>query len=223
MDRVVPDKDEPYKKLASRLDGVPFSDVIKIISKIEDGKYRVLPWIKHITSDREIIGLNDLCRCCRTETLSLPYCHNISDNLLVNLPYIKSLTINADNSIGLNSDVFAHLGYLEELQIISNDYDHPDRLLTKNTVNRLEKIKYLHLYNNDLVDDDFHTMPNLLALVIESRNPALTPNIINFLGRLELCVINGVIYRYKNASEKTAKILKQLSKVKKLKIYDSGI
>jgi hypothetical protein len=213
--------EESYKKLAGQLDALPFEDVIKIISTIEDGKYRVLPWLKRVSSNLSIISPYNLCRCSRTETLILPQYKQVNDILLVNLPYIQSLTINAENGLDQRGDVFMHLNYLEELQIISDDYEHPDLLLNSQSVIRLAGLKLLHVYNNELVDDDFKHMINLEVLVIESRNPALTPALINLLPKLQLFVFNKVIYRYvKNTGNaRNSQILKRLSANQKLKVY----
>lgn len=205
-----------YKKLAEQLDNLEFPEVVKIVEKIEDGKYEVLPWIKRVCSSLETVNPYNLCRCCRTEKLILPQCVNINDNVLVNLPYIKSLTICSQNE--LTGDVFYHLNYLRELQILSHSLDRPDELLTNSSVKHLKELQYLHVFNNTLTDEDFHHMKQLKVIVIDSENPRLTPNILNHLPNAEVCIINKVLYKYKDSTRNNT-IIKRIGKLAKIKIY----
>ena len=205
-----------YKNLATQLDKLEFPEIIKIIEQINDGKYEVLPWIKRVHSNLSSVNPYNLCRCCRTETLNLPYCVNLDNNMIVNLPYIKSLTINSENR--LTGDIFYHLNYLEELQILSHRDDQPDKLLDHNSVKHLTGLKCLHIYNNILVDDDFQHLKNLRVVVINSDNPQLTPNILNYLHSVEICIINKVLYKYIDSTKNNA-IIRRIGKLDRIRIY----
>jgi len=205
-----------YKKMANQLNNLDFPEVIKLVEMIEDGKYEVLPWIKRVYSNLLTVNPHNLCRCCRTEKLILPQCANINNSTLVNLPYVKSLTINSINQ--LTGDVFYHLNYLKELQILSHRSDQPDELLDNKTVKHMKELQYLHVYNNILVDDDFHHMKELRVIVIDSDNPRLTPNILNHLPNAEVCIINKVLHKYTDSTRNNS-IIKRIGKLVKIKIY----
>lgn len=201
------------KRLADTLNVMEFSDVIDIVSKVEDGKYTVLPWLTRVSSGLESVNPYNLSKCCRTETLILPRCLNLSARTLIGLPYITSLTVNS--RCNLSSSVFLHLSRLKELQIISDSPDYPDTMLNTESVMSLSGLEYLHVYNNNLVDSDFKNLRSLKGVVIDSS--CLTPHIINITS-LELCIINGVIYKYNPASVKGADIIRRLGQFRKLKI-----
>jgi hypothetical protein len=204
-----------FIKLANQLDNLDFPEVIKIIELVEDGKYKILPWITKIYSPLPTINPHNLCRCCRTEILNLPVCINLSDQMLINLPYIKSLTICSSNN--LTPQIFRHLNYLEKLQILSHQTDKPDTLINEDSVNHLPNLQYLHVMNNIVTDDSLRLLKNLRVLVIDSTNPLLTPNVVNHLPRIELCIINRILYKYVN-SKTNLEIIKKIGKCNKITV-----
>jgi len=212
---MINDSESYHINLAKQLDKLDFPDVINLISKIDDGKYTVLPWINRIRSLLFTVNPYNLCRCCRTETLILPYCTNISNNTLVNLPYITSLTICSKNL--LTSDIFCHLNYLKKLQILSHDRNIPDTLLDNSSVKHLKELRNIHVYNNKLIDEDFHHMRQLRIIVIESTNPQMTPKILNYLPKSEICIINNILYKYTDSTENNI-IIKRIGKLAKIKL-----
>lgn len=205
-----------YAKLAVHLDNLEFPEVIQIIKTIPDSKYNVLPHLTKVRSNLKTINPHNLCRCCRVETLILPYCTNLTDNVLVNLPYVRSLTVNSNS--GLTEDIFHHLNYLEELQILSDYPEAADQILTSESVRQLSKLKYLHVYNNILTDNDIKQLKNLHVLVIDSTNPRLTPSVLNYLRHIEVCIINKILYKF-ISSVRNNTILKKIGKLRKIQIY----
>lgn len=208
--------DRAYIKMAEQLDALDFPDVVKMVDLIRDGRYNVLPYLTKVKSTMKSVNPHTLCRCCRLERLNLPNCTNLTNNILVNLPYITSLTINSVT--GLTGDIFYHLSYLRELQILSDTYAQPDTLLNNTTVKYLQDLQYLHLYNNILVNEDFRLLKKLKVIVIETNNPELTPEILNFLPHIEICIINKVLYKF-ISSDKNRTIIKKIGKLDKIHIY----
>lgn len=210
-----PSEEQHYIRMAEQLDNLDFPDVINIISLVKDGKYVILPHIRKIKSTLDTINPHNLCRCCRTEKLVLPNCTNLTDTVLVNLPYITSMTISAQSN--LTGDIFRHLNYLKELQILSSSSDSPDTMIDSDSVKNLGNLEKLHVYNNLLTTDDFRFMKKLRVIVIDSNNPHLTGAILNYLKFSEICVINRVLYKYKS-SDRNSAILKKIGGVDRIQI-----
>lgn len=206
---------ESNKVLARLLDTIEFPEVIKIIEKFEDGKYTILPFLTRVQSTSTTINPYNLTRCCRIKTLILPYCNTITDNVLMLLPYLESLTIRA--GCPLTGDVFRHMNYLTKLQILSHSEDEPDTLLGLDTLENLTRLEMLHIRNANLKDEHFYHLRNLKVLVLEG-NPNVTPAILNYLPKIEVCILNKKLYKY-ISSTKNNSILKRIGKVNRVKIY----
>lgn len=201
--------------LANLLDTIEFPEVIKIIEKIPDGKYNVLPHLTRVQTDLISINPFNLSRCCRVKTLILPNCTGLTDNVLMLLPYLESLTIRADS--GLTPDVFRHLCYLTKLQILSHQTDEYDTLINLEALTHLSKLEMLHVRNAELRDEHFYHLRNLKVLVLDGNN-CVTPNILNYLPSIEVCLINGKLYRFISSVNNDA-IIKKIGKIKQIKVY----
>lgn len=204
-----------FIKLARQLDTMEFQEVMKIISLIDNGQYTILPWLYKVCSRLDYINPYNLCRCSRLKVLSIPNCKTISNSTLINLPYIESLTISSVTN--LKGDIFYHMNYLKHLQIISHTYSNPDKLLTKHTVKYLDKLKILHVYNNMLSEGDFCHLKSLEVLILETSNRGITPKIMDLMPRLELCIINHTLYKFKE-TPRNEKIVKKIGKITKIRI-----
>lgn len=203
-----------YILMAKQLDNIEFPDVIKIVDMVNDGRYTILPYLTHVKSVLPTINPHNLCRCCRVEQLYLPNCLDLSNKTLVNLPYITKLTISSNSCV--TGDVFYHLNNLTELQIIY--HTTPETIINHDTVKYLKGLECLYTTNNVLVNDDLRFVRNLRILVIDSINPGLTPAILNFLSKMEICIINGVLYKYVE-SARNNRIIKKIGKLSKIQIY----
>jgi hypothetical protein len=201
--------------LAKLLDTIEFNEVIKIIKNFEDGKYTIMPYITKIKYYNDTIDTYNLTKCCRTKTLILPNCKSITDNVLMMLPYLESLTIKSGSS--LTPDVFRHLNYLTKLQIISHRKQEPDNLICLKSLENLSKLEMLHVRNPSLRDEHFYHLKNLKVIVLEG-NEYVTPLILNFLPKLEICIINKKLYKYVS-STKNNLIIKKIGKLDHIKIY----
>lgn len=207
--------DASNKILANLLDTIEFPEVIKIIEGIPDGKYNVLPYLTRVQTSMISINPFNLSRCCRIKTLILPHCTGLTDNVLMLLPYLESLTIQVDS--GLTPDVFRHLGYLTKLQILSHCTDQYDTLINLESLTHLSKLEMLHVRNRDLRDEHFYHLRNLKVLVLDG-NDCVTPGILNYLPSIEVCLINGKLYRFISSTNNDA-IIKKIGKIKQIKVY----
>jgi hypothetical protein len=206
---------DSYEVLAKLLDTIEFNDVIKIISNFEDGKYTIMPHITKIYYKGDTVDPYNLTKCCRTKTLALPNCQTLTDNVLMLLPYLESLTIRS--GCPLTPDVFRHLNYLTKLQILSHSEKEPDTLVCLESLESLTKLEMLHIRNPSLRDEHFYHLRNLKVLVLEG-NECVTPSILNFLPKIEICVINKKLYKYVS-STKNNEIIKKIGKLNRVKIY----
>lgn len=206
---------ESYKVLATLLDTIEFPEVIKIIEKFEDGKYSILPFLTRVQSTSETISPFNLTRCCRISTLILPNCQTLTDNVLMLLPYLESLTIRS--GCPLSTDVFRHLNYLTKLQILSHCEDEPDTLVTLQSLEYLTRLEMLHVRNPVLKDEHFFHLRNLKVLILDG-NDNVTPVILNYLPKIEICILNKKLYKYISSTKNNA-ILKKIGKVNRVKIY----
>jgi hypothetical protein len=201
--------------LANLLNTVDFPEVIKIVDKIKDGKYNILPYITKVQSGLMSISPFNLSRCCRVTTLILPKCTGITDNVIMLLPYLESLTIKSN--CGLTPDVFRHLNYLTKLQILSHHENDPDTLITLQSLEHLSKLEMLHVRNPNLRDEFFFHLRNLKVLVLEG-NTNVTPAILNYLPSIEICILNRKLYRF-ISSTLNNDIIKKIGKINRVKIY----
>lgn len=208
---------ESYSIIAKLLDTIEFPDVIKVIETVHDGKYNILPYLTKVQSSMETINPYNLTRCCRIKTLILPNCKTISDNVLMLLPYLESLTIRSGSA--LTPDVFRHLNYLTKLQIISRDESESekDTLVCLQSLEHLTQLEMLHVHNAKLRNEHFYHLRNLKVLVLDG-NPYVSPAILNYLPRIEICIINKKLYKYISSTKNNA-ILKKIGKINRVKIY----
>jgi len=208
-------KDTSYMVLAKLLDTVHFPDVIQITEKVEDGHYKILPYLTRVHSTLETISPFNLTKCCRVRTLILPNCRDLTDNVLMLLPYLESLTIPVGCT--LTPDVFRHLNYLTRLQILSHTLEEYDTLICLEALTYLTNLEMLYVRNAELCNEHFYHLRNLKVLVLEGNNK-VTPNILNYLPKIEICIINRKLYKYISSS-KNNEILKKIGKVARVKIY----
>lgn len=206
---------ESYEVLAKLLDTIEFPEVMKIVEKFVDGKYTILPYIKQVQSQSDTVNPYNITRCCAAETLILPNCQTLTDNILMLMPYLKSLTIKS--GCPLTPDVFRHLNYLTKLQIMSQSESEPDTLICLESLENLSQLEMLHLRNEKLRDEHFYHLRNLKVLVLDG-NENVTPSILNFLPKIEVCILNKKLYKY-IASTKNNAILKKIGKINRVKLY----
>ena len=204
-----------YGILAKLLDTIEFPEVIRIVEKFSDGKYNILPFLTRVRSSSITINPYNLTRCCRITVLVLPNCSTLSDNILMLLPYLESLTIKSGS--GLTSGVFRHLNYLSKLQILSHSDSEPDDLLTLPAMESLTKLEMLYVRNEDLKDEYFYHLLNLKVLVLDG-NKYVTPGLLNYVPKLEIFLLNKKLYKYISSTRNNA-ILKRIGKVNQVKLY----
>jgi hypothetical protein len=209
------DDGESYEIMAKLLDAIEFPEVIKIIGKFKDGKYNILPFLSRVQSESLNINPYNLTRCCRINTLILPNCTTITDNVLMLLPYLESLTIRSGNK--LSPDVFRHLNYLTKLQILSHQEDEPDTLLDLSSLENLTRLEMLHVRNDLLKNENFYHLRNLKVLVLDG-NREVSPAILNYLPKIEVCMLNKKLHKYISSVKNNA-ILKKIGRVNRVKIY----
>lgn len=215
LDRMSHKDGESYKVLAQLLDTIEFPEVMKIVDKFHDGKYTILPFLSRVQSNSEVVNPYNLTRCCSIRTLILPNCQTLTDNVLMLLPYLESLTIRSGTL--LTPDVFRHLNYLTKLQILSHNVDEPDTLITLEALENLTLLEMLHLRNEHLRNEHFYHLRNLKVLVLDGNNH-VTPAILNYLPKIEVLILNKKLYKY-IASTKNNAILKKIGKINRVKIY----
>ena len=131
------------------------------------------------------------------------------------LPYLESLTVRSGSK--LTPDVFRHLNYLTKLQILSHDENEPDILLGLNALENLTRLEMLHIRNADLRDEHFFHLRNLKVLVLDG-NVNVSPAILNYLPKIEVCILNKKLYKYISSTKNNA-ILKKIGKINRVKIY----
>jgi hypothetical protein len=204
-----------YGVLAKLLDTIEFPEVIKIVEKFTDGKYNILPYLTKVSSSSATINPYNLTRCCRITVLVLPNCSTLTDNILMLLPYLESLTIKSGS--GLTADVFRHLNYLSKLQILSHHDSEPDRLLTLPAMESLSKLEMLYVRNEGLRDEYFYHLINLKVLILDG-NDCVTPGILNYIPQLEICLLNKKLYKYISSTRNNA-IVKRIGKINHVKLY----
>lgn len=207
------DDGNPNQVLAKLLDTIEFPEVIKIIEKFDDGKYTILPYLTRVQSSSITINPYNLTRCCQITTLILPNCQTLTDNVLMLLPYLESLTIRSGSP--LTMDVFRHLNYLTKLQILSHSEDEPDTILCLEALEHLSRLEMLHVRNEILRDEHFYHLRNLKVLVLDGH---VTPVILNYLPKIEICILNKKLYKYISSTKNNA-ILKKIGKINRVKIY----
>lgn len=205
---------ESIKVLAKLLDTVEFPMVMKIVDQFENGRYDILPFITKIQSSLDTISPYNLTKCCRVQTLILPRCTNLSDNVLMMLPNLESLTIRTGTE--LTGEAFGHLNYLTKLQILSVDTEY-DTMLTPKIMAQLGKLEMLHVRNDLLNNDCFRHLSNLKVLIIDGTNK-VTPAILNYLPKIEVCIINKVLCKFISSTRNNA-IIKKIGKLKRVRIY----
>jgi hypothetical protein len=204
-----------YGILAKLLDTVEFSEVIRIVELFDNGRYNILPYLTKVRSSSPVINPYNLTRCCRITVLVLPNCNTLSDNILMLLPYLESLTIKSGS--GLTPGVFRHLNYLSKLQILSHTDSEPDHLLTLPAMESLTKLEMLYVRNEDLKDEYFYHLLNLKVLILDG-NQYVTPEILNYIPQLEICLLNKKLYKYISSTKNNA-ILKRIGKINHVKLY----
>jgi len=75
----------------------------------------------------------------------------------------------------------------------------------------------LHLRNPVLKDEHFFHLRNLKVLILDG-NDNVTPIILNYLPKIEICILNKKLYKYISSTKNNA-ILKKIGKVNRIKIY----
>lgn len=200
--------------LANMLNDKDFPTVMRIVDKYKNGHYTILPYLTRIKSDLETINPYNLTKCCRLQTLILPNCNTINDNMLLMLPRLESLTIKSGSL--LTGDPFSSSTTIRSLQIISHSKSEPDTLLTSSNIYMFSNLEMLHAMNGQLTDSDLKYMKELKVLVLEESR--VTPQILNYLPKLELLVINKKLYKYVS-SIRNKSILEKIGKLYKIQIY----
>jgi hypothetical protein len=81
----------------------------------------------------------------------------------------------------------------------------------------LEKLEMLQVYNKDLRNEHFRLLPNLKILVLDGNNK-VTPAILNFLPKMELCIINKELCKFISSTRNNA-IIKKIGKLDRVRIH----
>lgn len=199
--------------LAKQLETLDFETLIKVADTLPEAQLEVLPYITQTHSKKESIDIQQLRYCCRLRQLIFPN-YPVQDNVLMYLPHLEHLTIRQSSM--MTGEYFKTLGSLIELQILSKSTTEPDTTLCTYTVKHMKKLEMLHVMNHILVDEDFHFLQNLRILILISDR--ITPRILNYLPKLELCIINKKLYKYVS-STRNKQILKRIGKLDTVKIY----
>ena len=211
--------DHLYVTMARQLSStVGFNQVLDLLTIVVDGRYRVLPHLTTVRSEDADIDPTALQLCVRTEKLVLPHCTTLQDSVLMHMPYVAHLTISSLS--GLSSNALKHMPQLKDLQILSHTPYLPDTLLTNDVLPYLsESLECLHLFTNQLRDEDFTQLKALRVLVIETSNcDVLTPRLVNNMPWLELFVFNRVLYKYVDVP-RNQRVVRRLKDVQQIKIY----
>ncbi len=201
--------------LARLLETIDFVTVMQIIDQVDNGKYEILPFITKVYTEAHTINPYNLTKCCRTKVLVLPNCTNLEDNALMMLPHLESLTIKAGNP--LTNDVFQHLSYITKLQILSHTEADEDRLLDYIALRNLSKLEMLQVRNKNLRNEHFRLLPDLKVLILDG-NDKVTPGILNFLPKMEICIINRELCKFISSTRNNA-IIKKIGKLDRVRIH----
>ena len=178
------------KIIAKILEFLDFSEAVHIINQIPNGDNTVLPYMKEIHSDKAIIPIHKLNRCLRARKISFPNTDMITTNTLLKMPLLRSITIKSRSNI--DWFIFEYLQYLSVLQILGND----TCIVDAKALQCMDKLEYLHISNDIISEDNLKILINLKVLVLVRTN--ITPAIINFLPKLEVLIINGILYKYRH-------------------------
>ena len=178
------------KIIAKILEFLDFSEVVRIIKHIPDGDNTILPYMKEIHSNKEIIPIHKLNYCLRATKISFPNTDMITTRTLLNMPLLRSITIKSRSNI--DWFIFEYLQYLSVLQILGKDM----HILNAKAIRCMDNIEYLHISSDIISENNLKILTNLRVLVLVRSK--ITPAIINFLPKLEVLVINGILYKYRH-------------------------
>lgn len=205
-----------HKRLAKLLEQVSLETAARIVAHIPEGRYAVLPFLTRVWSLQPTVDKLDLTMCSRVTVLILPNCINLTDNVLMMLPNLESLTIKVGNS--LTSDAFKYLNYLTRLQILSHgdEVEMEDTLLNFPVLRYLDKLEMLHVRSSSLRDEHFRLLPNLKVLILYG-NKAVSRAIIDFLPKLEILLLNGTLCKFV-ATANNNQIIRRIGRVDNVQI-----
>lgn len=195
------------------LNFLEFPQIIQISKQYRYGHLTILPHIDLIYTPLPTINPHNLTKCCGVKHLIMPHSSQLDNSMLLMLPNLESLIIQAGSRI--SGDVFQFIP-LKTLEILSRNAFEVDTVLTHLTVQHFKELENLHIRNNKLRDDDFASLRNLKILIL--WNPHVTPAILNYLPQLELCLLNGTLIKW-CSNDRTRKVIKKIGKLKAIQIY----
>ncbi len=203
-----------HELIAKILEYLDFVEVIRIVKCIPDGENTILPQIKHIYSSSSLIQRNKLIRCCRAEKLCLPYSNYIDTNVLLKMPLLKSLTIRSGAKI--DWFVFEYLQNLRVIQILSAP--DKDTIIGSNALDCLKKLEYLYICSDKITENNLKKLTQLKVLILKKSQ--ISPAIINYLPKLEVLIINRILYKYRHTLRNIG-IIKRIGYINKIKIWNT--
>lgn len=200
--------------IGKALDHLPFNEIVKAVNSFKYGSTILLPHVSHIYSTLPTINPHNLIKCVNAKTLILPRCRHLTDQYISPLSKLQRLTVLTGS--GITENLYQFLPELTSLELlprlskgdrkIVNLNDHT---VTSNSIKKLTGLQYLYISSNGLQDADIAQLTNLKYLIINGSG--VTCSIMNTNQRLELFVLNGVIYKYK-ASNHAHMVLNNLHK-----------
>ena len=195
---------------AKILDFLEFPDIVRIIKSFQYGEYQILPFISRVHTKLETINPYNLTKCCRTVKLNMNQSNYLNNSMLMMLPFLEQLTVLAGSK--MTSEVFEYLPHLKMLQILG---EKKETILNINSIRWIPNLEFLHISEPYLIDEHFSFMPKLKIVILE--NSIVTPRILNMLPDLEICMINGCLYKFES-SVRNLKILQRMNRAIKVNI-----
>lgn len=191
------------------LDTVDFHDIARIIKQYN--LTDILPQLQKVRTclDMDATMLDMLSQCSSITHLISPHCRSLNDSVLQRLTSLQSLTLPA--GVLCTPRAFMYLHNLKELQILSHSRDHYDTLLDHESIAYMKQLEMLHIRSLILCNDHICQLENLKVLVLED-NDKVTPDILNHLPKLELCVINRKILKFV-ASDRNHSIIRKIGSI----------
>lgn len=196
------------------LDFLEFPQIIEITSEYKYGYVTILPHVSHVYTPLPTINPFNLTKCCNVKSLCMPNCNQLTDNMLIMLPSLEKLVVKSGSQ--LTADSLQYLQNLKTFEVVHNNTYDMDNILTAKTIGYLPNLEELKINSDKLADDHFTLLPKLRILII--NDTAITPKILNVLHNIELCIINGVLVKYKS-SIKNRNIVKKIRHIKEVHIY----
>lgn len=196
------------------LNFLEFPQIIQISKPYKYGHLTILPHVTRISTPLSTLNPFNLTKCCGVKHLIMPNSNELTDGALLMLPSLETLVIRAGSRV--TGDVFQFMTQFKTLEVLSGNIFEVDTILTPHTVQHFGGLENLHIRSSQLRNAHFAQMQNLKILILWGQT--ITPEILNYLPKLELCVLNGSLIKWRS-NERTRKIIKMLGKLREIRIY----